>query len=791
MKMANLYSTSTHWGAFDIHVKDDLITEVTPYERDPEPSAIGRSLAESVDHPVRIKQPMVRQGWLESTVEQGREGRGRDPFVPISWQQATELVATELQRVKREFGNRAIYGGSYGWASAGRFHHAQSQMRRFLNLFGGHTNTANAYSFAAAEVVVPHVVGSFYETIFASTTLEDIAENGELVVAFGGWPLKNSQVNAGGVGKHQVKEGQLACKQAGVDFVYLGPTRSDFADSLDAEWLQLRPTTDTAVMLGLAHTLLAEDLHDQAFLESHCVGFEKFKQYLLGERDGQPKDAVWAAEISGLPAQEIRQLARRMAGKRTLVTASWSLQRAEYGEQPYWMLIVLAAMLGQIGVPGAGFGFGHAAAEGIGTRWDHPVRPASFPVPPNPIEEFYPVARITDMLLNPGGHCDYDGQTLTYPDIRLIYWCGGNPFHHHQDLNRLLGAWRKPETIIVHEPWWTATARHADIVLPCTMSLERNDFTSGHCDWTLQAMQKALEPHAQARDEYRIFSDLAEALGFHEAFTEGRDEQAWLRYLYEETEAAARRQGVNPPDFDQFWENGNWELPELECPKTLFSAFRKDPQSKPLTTPSGKIEIYSETIAGFGYDSCPPHPAWMAPQEWLGSEQAQKYPFHLISNQPRDKLHSQLDFAVNSREAKVKGRTALSINTRDAEAKGVKDGDPVRVFNDRGACLASAVVTDDVQPGVVILPTGSWYDPLEPGVIGALEVHGNPNVLTRDQGTSQLAQGPIAQSCLVDLELYDDEPPTIRVHQPPAVAAVDQLGELLRQKLMELKESVS
>lgn len=788
MSREKLYSTSTHWGAFDIRVKDGSISKVVPNSQDPAPSPIGRSLRESVTHPVRIDQPMVRRGWLEVGMKEGRETRGGDVFVPVSWEKAIELVAAELTRVKRDFGNGAIYAGSYGWASAGRFHHAQSQMRRFLNLFGGHVNAVNSYSFAAAEVVVPHVVGSFYETIFASTTLESIAEHGELVVAFGGWPLKNAQVNAGGVSKHEVLSGQVACKEAGIEFVYIGPTRNDMADQLEAEWLPLRPTTDTAVMLGLAHTLFTEGLHDADFLASHCVGFEHFKPYLLGQKDGQLKDADWAAEISGLSAEKIRRLARKMASSKTIVTASWSLQRAEYGEQPYWMLITLAAMLGQIGLPGAGFGLGHAAAEGIGTRWDHPIRPAALPVPPNPIQEVYPVSRIADMLLNPGGECTYDGQMLTYPDVRLVYWCGGNPFHHHQDINRLLDAWRRPETIIVHEPWWTSTARHADIVLPCTSSLERNDFTSGHCDWALQAMEKAVEPHAQSRNEYDIFSDLSRVLGFGDSFTENRDELGWLRFLFEQTTTAARAQGFNAPDFEQFWERGSWELPNFDHPRTLFNQFRENPESNPLATPSGKIEIFSETIESFGYDSCPGHPTWFPPQEWLGAEQARKFPFHLISNQPSDKLHGQLDFAINSREAKVNGRTALSINPQDARAKGISSGDTVRVFNTRGTCLAGVVVTEDVQPGVLVLPTGSWYDPQEPGVIGSMDVHGNPNVLTRDAGTSQLSQGPIAQSCLVDVEKFNAKLPRVKVHEPPPVAKLDEIDAkaIVGRKVAEL-----
>lgn len=760
--------TATHFGAYNVHTKAGKIVEVTPSSRDPRPSAIGRSLAESVDHPLRIKQPMVRRGWLESPLGENREGRGGDDFIEIEWGQAIALVTAQLQRVKRDHGNASIYAGSYGWASAGRFHHAQSQLRRFLNLFGGHTNTVNTYSFAAAEVLVPHVVGSFYETIFASTTLASIAADGELVVAFGGWPLKNSQVNAGGVGKHEVAIGQQACKDADVEFIYIGPTRNDMAESLNAEWLSLRPTTDSAMMLALCHSLLVSELYDKDFVRSHCVGFDVFEEYLLGRNDGQPKSARWASEICAIDAETITQLAQKMASKRTLVTASWSLQRAEYGEQPYWCLIALASMLGQIGLPGGGFGFGHAAAEGIGTRWDHPVRPAAFPVPENPVRTVFPVSRVADLLLNPGGECEYDGETLEFPDTRLVYWCGGNPFHHHQDLNRLLKAWQKPETIIVHEPWWTPTARHADIVLPCTTTLERNDFTSGHCDWTLQSMQQAVEPYAQSRNEYDIFKDLSEACGFSDAFTEGRDEQGWLHHLWDQTAAGAAAIGITAPSFEEFWQAGYWELPDVKLPNVLFQGFRQDPVAHPLGTPSGKIELFSAKIESFNYSSCPPHPSWIEPREWLGAKLASEYPLHLISNQPADKLHSQLDFGVNSREAKRDARTVMQIHPSDARERGITSGQLVRLFNGRGACLAVADLDESVMPKVLILPTGSWFNPAEPGQCGGLELHGNPNVLTQDVGTSELAQGPSAQSCLVEVEVYQGEAPAVSIHHPPS-----------------------
>jgi biotin/methionine sulfoxide reductase len=282
----------------------------------------------------------------------------------VSWERALDLVAGELARVRRDHGSRAIYAGSYGWASAGRFHHAQSQVHRFLNVTGGYTRSVNTYSFAAAEVIVPHVTGHrFHEVIGELTSWPVIARHTELFVGFGGVPLKNAQVESGGHGRHTVRGWLDVCREGGVRFVNIGPLRDDLVDSVGAEWLAPRPGTDAAIMLGLMHTLVAEGLHDRAFLARYCVGFERLRAYLTGETDGRPKDAAWAGAIADLDPERLRSLAREMAAKRTMLSVSWSAQRTDHGEQPYWAAIALAAMLGQIGLPGGGFGLGYLLVQ--------------------------------------------------------------------------------------------------------------------------------------------------------------------------------------------------------------------------------------------------------------------------------------------------------------------------------------------------------------------------------------------------------------------------------------------
>lgn len=758
-------SHSAHWGAYQAEVSKGAIVAVHPYHLDADPSPLLGNIVGSARHRTRIAQPMVRAGWLDRGPGPD-ERRGAEPFVPVSWERATELVAAELRRIYAEHGGSAIYAGSYGWASAGTFHKAQAQLHRFLNLLGGYTGSVNSYSTGAASVILPHVVGMHGGLISRATAWPVVVEHAELIVCFGGIPLKNSSVSLGGLSRHRVREHLRRATERGVEFVLFSPLRDDLPESVPARWHPIIPGSDVAVMLAIAHVLIAEGLHDSAFLDRYCVGFDRFARYVLGQDDGVAKSPAWAQALSGIPAEDLRDLARRMASRRTLVTVSWSLQRREYGEQAPWMGVTLAAMLGQMGLPGGGFGHGYGSLAEVG---EAPLR-FGFPSLPqgrNAVEAFIPVARIADLLLHPGECFDYNGMRLTYPETRLVYWCGGNPFHHHQDLGRLRRALARPETIVVHDPYWTAMARHADIVLPATISLERNDIGGSANDPALIAMQQALALHEQARSDFHIFTGLAAALGIEGQFTEGRSEMGWLAHLYDHWRATAEKRGISVPPFEEFWEAGSLELSHSDEHLVLFDAFRNDPEGAPLKTPSGKIEIFSATIDSFGYEDCPGHPVWREPTEWLGDPRAASFPLHMIANNPRTRLHSQLDVGDFSQSNKVQGREPMRMYSGDAAARGIADGDVARVFNDRGSCLAGVVLSQAVRPGVVQLSTGAWYDPLDRSDPMAMCVHGNPNVLTLDRGTSRLAQGCSGQHALVEVERWEGPLPPIRVLEPP------------------------
>ena len=759
---------ASHWGYFDAVVENGRVTSVRPFAHDPEPGALIGATPDIVHAACRIDRPYVRKGWLEGK----RRGhlRGGGPFVPVSWDRATRLLAEEVRRTRAEHGDAAIYGGSYGWSSAGRLHHARTQLHRFLGMGGGFTSSTTAYSYATGQTLLPHILGTTEVLLGRVTDWAAIRRHAKLMLCFGGLAAKNGVVNSGGAGRHDYLPLMRAAAAAGVRLVNISPFRGDTEADLDAEWVPIRPGTDAAMMLAMAHALIENGREDRAFLRTHCVGWDKLRAYVTGEADGTAKTPDWAAPITHVPPEAIRRLALECADKPTMLTAAWSLQRADYGEQPYWMLAALAAMLGAIGKPGQGVAYGYGSTNGVGAP-RRALPAVNGPSIRNPGLHI-PVARITELLERPGEVLQYNGRDIVLPDIRMVWWAGGNPFHHHQDLPRLQRAWARAETVVVQEPWWTAVARHADIVLPATTTLERNDIASSSRDRFVRAMHQAIPPIAQARNDADMLADVAEELGYRERFTEQRNEEAWLRHLYDRWRRVCATQGFEAPDFDAFWQEGHVEVPPIEPGEeyTQFADFHADPEEHPLDTPSGKVEIFSETVASFGYDDCPGHPVWIEPREWLGAaEKAAVYPLHLLSFQPATRLHGQLDPGRVAAADKIRGREPVLMHPEDAAARGLRDGDVVRIFNARGACLGGVRLADGLLRGVVSMATGAWYDPARPGDPDSPCVHGNPNVLTADIGTSRLGQGPSAQSCLVQIEKWEGDLPPVRAHAPPAI----------------------
>ncbi|MFU8839815.1 MAG: molybdopterin-dependent oxidoreductase [Nitriliruptoraceae bacterium] len=745
----------SHWGAYALRSDGARVTGVEPLLDDPDPSPLGAALAEPI--PPRVLRPAVRRSWLQHGPGTAGAARGREPLVEVSWDRALDLVAAELDRVRTLYGNGAIFAGSYGWASAGRFHHAQSQLKRFLTLLGGFVASEGTYSHGAAEAVLPRVTGlDVKQVLRAADPLAEIAEHTERFVSFGGLPSANQQIVSGGGGRHHLRAGLRRAAERGCRFVSVSPVRTELDEQLRARWLPLRPGTDAAVLLGMLHHLVAEGAIDLDGWARRASGTELLRAHLSGEADGIVRGPAWAAARSGLPTTSIRALAEEVVQHRTMLNLTWSLQRTDRGEHALWAGLALATALGQWHLPGAGLGFGYGSMGSVGAPVCGPAAPALPAGGPNPISERIPVARIADALLTPGGRYLHDGQERSYPHLALVYWAGGNPFHHHQDLHRLERAWAAPETVIVHEPVWTATARRADIVLPTTLPAERRDLGGGSTDEVLVAMDPAVPPPGEARDDHAIFAGLAERLGVAARFTEGRDVDAWLSWLYERI----RDQDPSLPTEAEFRRRGIIERRPVTTDRDRITAFLTDPQRAPLPTPSGRVELVIDPAAGPGL---PAHPSWHPPAEWLGTAAPDE--LHLLSPQPRYQLHGQYDWSALVQQHRQNGRAVVEVHPRDAAERGLEDGDVVRLWNERGACYAALASTTRVRPGVAVLPTGAWWDPdPDTGVCR----RGNPNALTRDVGTSTWGQATSAHTCLVRLERASDAPPPIP-HGPPAL----------------------
>lgn len=767
--------TAAHWGAFEAIVENNRMVSVVPVEDDPFPNELITMAPYQVHASNRIKYPMVRKSWLEGgTVNSHPERRGCDEWVRVSWDRALTLVSGEISRLQEQHGPQSIYAGSYGWKSVGMLHNSRTLLQRLMNLCGGFLGYAGDYSTGAAQVIMSHVVGSM-EVYEQQTVWPEVIENSQLVILWGCNPaitLKNSW----NVPDHVGMSGFEKLKNKGTRVICIDPVKNESAKYLNAQWLAPRPYTDSALLLGIAHTLLTEKLHNPDFLKTYTVGFDKFADYLEGKEDNEVKSADWAAAISGIDADVIRHLARDMAQQRTMLMAGWGIQRQHHGEQPHWLLVTVAAMLGQIGLPGGGFGFSYhyssggspTAKGGILAGISAGNAPANSPTP-------IPVARIADCLANPGKTIPFNGAEVTYPDVKMVYVAGGNTFHQHQDINNLIKAWQRPETIVVNEPYWTATAKYADIVLPATTSYERNDLEMGgdYSQLYVFPLHQCVPPQYEARNDFDIFAGLAEKLGVLERFTEGKDEMLWLKSMYDDMKTQARNAKVPLPPFNMFWASNNYvrfPIPEESKKWVRYADYRENPLLNPLGTPSGKIEIYSDAIAKMGYDDCKAIPTWMPPHEWYRGPEAKRYPLSLNTAHPINRLHSQLDNTPLRKKYAVADREAIWLHPKDASARGINNGDLVRAFNDRGQILVGAVVTPDVRAGVVRISEGAWFDPASPTTPKSLCKNGNVNCLTFDIGSSSLAQGNCGHMAQLEVEKYSEPAPVNTAYAVPAGA---------------------
>ena len=768
--------TGSHWGAFRAHIYAGKVQEIKPLELDKNPTEMLNGIKGIIYSPSRVRYPMVRLDWLKKH-KYSADTRGNNRFIRVTWDEALDLFYRELERIQKDYGPWALHAGQTGWNQTGSFNNCTAHMQRAVGMHGNFITKVGDYSTGAGQTIMPYVLGST-EVYAQGTSWSEILENSDNIVLWANDPVKNLQVGWNCETHESFKYlAQLKEKVAKgeINVLSVDPVKNKTQRYLENDHLYINPLTDVAFMLAVAHVLYNENLYDKKFIDTYCLGFEEFIQYVQGKtKDKVEKTPEWAAAICGVKADKIREFARMLVSGRTQILMGWCIQRQEHGEQPYWAAAVVAAMVGQIGLPGGGISYGHhyssigvpstgfAGPGGFPRNLDQGMKPKWDNNDFNGYSRTIPVARWIDCLLEPGKEINYNGGKVKLPDFKMMVISGCNPWHHHQDRNRMKKAFRKLQTVVTIEFAWTATCRFSDIVLPACTQWERNDIDvyGSYSNKGLIAMHRLVDPLFQSKPDFQIMSELTQRFGRREEYTRGMSEMEWIESLYNDCKKANEGK-FEMPEFNEFWEKSVLDFGEGK-PWVRHADFRKDPELNPLGTPSGFIEITSRKIGRYGYEHCQEHPMWFEKSERShGGPGSDKYPFWLQSCHPDKRLHSQMCESEEFRATyAVQGREPVYINPIDAKAKGIKDGDLVRVFNGRGQLLAGAVLTDSYPRGVIRIEEGAWYGPLNEKE-GAICTYGDPNTLTQDIGSSELAQATSANTCIVDFEKFTGKVPPV------------------------------
>ncbi len=707
----------------------------------------GRSMRRRVYNPDRLKYPMKRIG-----------KRGEGKFKRITWDEAYTEIVNSQDHIKKEYGNEAIYlnygTGTLGGTVTKSWPPGSTLIARLMNLTGGYLNHYGDYSTAQIAKGLSYTYGGWANGNSFSDT-----ENSKLIVQFGNNPAE-TRMSGGGLIHHLIESKE----KSNARMIMIDPRYNDTAAGREDQWIPIKPGTDAAFIAAMAHVMIKEDLVDQEFLDTYCVGYDEktlpasapansdYKSYILGlGEDGVEKTPEWAAPITGIPADIIIKTAREIGStKPCAIYQGWGLQRTQNGEIASRAIAMLALLTGNLGIHGGGSG----ARES-----DYNIPFVRFPTLENPVKTSISMFLWTDAIVRgPEMTATRDGvrgkDKLDVP-IKFIWNYAGNcVINQHSDINRthdILQDDKACEMIVVIDNHMTSSAKYADIILPDLTTSEQADFCmdgkAANMPYFIFA-DKAIEPQFEARSIYQICSDLAERMGVGQAFTEGRDQEGWLRHLYAET----LKLDPTLPDFETVHQQGIVKRSDPNGHYVAYQAFRADPVNNPLNTPSGKVEIYSEELARIAAewelpegDVIHPLPIYVSTSEGWDSPKRDKYPLQLTGFHFKARCHSTYG---NVDVLKQAAQQEMWINPVDAERRGINNGDRIKIFNDRGEVRINAKVTPRMMPGVVALGEGAWYAPDG----NKVDHNGSINVLT-SQHPSPLAKGNPQHTNLVEVQL--------------------------------------
>ena len=747
----------------------------------------GRSIRHRIYNPDRLKKPMKRKPGTK---------RGEEQWEEISWEQALDEITDKMKEIKANYGNEAFYinygTGTLGSTMACSWPPDATPFARLMNTWGGYLDHYSDYSTTEITQAYPYFYGDWVN----SNSFDDAA-NAKLQVMFGNNPLE-TRMSGGG----QLAVTQMTKKKTGVRTIVIDPRYSETAALLGDEWIAIRPGTDAALVAGLIHVMLTEDLQDQEFLDQYCVGFDEatlpegapagssYRAYIEGTGpDGVAKSPEWAAEITGLPALRIRQLAREIAGaKPCAITQGWGPQRHANGENNARAIFLLACVTGNIGIPGGGTGAREGTqalpfAKPFNTGLTNPSNkiisvfswldaiehgPEMDTFNAGVCEKVAPGVRANKVPIDENG--EPTNTKLDVP-IKMVWQYSGNSIVNQTgDNNRsveILQDDSKCELIVVCDIQYTVSARYADYILPGTSTAEESDVHPGENAGPMAygiISEQAIEPLYECRSIFDICTEMAKRLGTEPQFTEGKTREDWLR----ETIEATRANDPDLPGYDEWRAMGIYR--KDQGPAIAMADFREDPEGNPLSTPSGKIEVYSERLAkmsekwtfgvfrpereGDKLTALPEHV-----DTWEGAVHArtsEEYPLQVIGHHYKARTHSTYGNVDWLQEAH---RQQAWLSPPDAARRGIENGDEVFVYNDRGTVRLEAKVTERIAPGVMSIPQGAWYDPRPAGEVAPppeanpkhpVDIAGSINSLT-SLHPSPLAKGNAVHTTLANV----------------------------------------